>query len=189
MALLVLLNGPPASGKSTIAERLVDRRPLALDLDIDLVRGRLGRWLDDSTTAGLAARALALAMARTHLGGGHDVFVPQFLAQPGFAEELAALAVECDAEFVSIALMIDRDTACSSFAARSDRPTRATHRDAAAMVERSSTPDPIGVMFDRWCNYLDTQPDVVRIDAVRDEIEDTVCAVEQVLADAAGDQN
>jgi len=189
VALLVLLNGPPASGKSTVAERLVDRRPLALNLDIDLVRGQLGRWLDDSTAAGLAARALALAMVRTHLTAGHDVFVPQFLARPGFAEELAAAAVECGAEFVSVALVIDRDTARSSFAARSDQPTEATHRDAAAMVEHSSAPDPIGAMFDRWSDYLDPQQEVERIDAIRDEIDATVHAVEQVLATAAGGES
>ncbi len=184
MALLVLLNGPPASGKSTVARRLVAKRPLALDLDVDLVRGQLGRWLDDSMAAGRAARALALAMARTHLSAGHDVFVPQFVARPGFAEELAATAAECGAAFVSVALMIDRDTARSSFAARSRRPTEVTHRDAAALVEHSSTPDPIGAMFDRWCEYLDGEQDVERIDAVRGEIDATVCAVEQVLADA-----
>lgn len=39
MAMLVLLNGPPASGKSTIAQRLVDSRSLSLNLDIDIVRG------------------------------------------------------------------------------------------------------------------------------------------------------
>ena len=189
MALLVLLNGPPASGKSTVAARLVDRRPLALNLDIDLVRGQLGRWLDDSTAAGLAARALALAMARTHLTAGHDVFVPQFLARPGFAEELAAMAAECGAGFVSVALVIDRDTARSSLAARSREPTEATHRDAAAMVERSAMDDPVGAMFDRWCDYLDTQQHVERIDAVRDEIDATVHAVEQLLATAAGGES
>jgi chloramphenicol 3-O-phosphotransferase len=63
MAVLVLLNGPPATGKSTIAQRFVDARPLALNLDIDVVRGMHGRWLDDPSTAGLTARSLALIMA------------------------------------------------------------------------------------------------------------------------------
>jgi hypothetical protein len=41
MAILILLNGPPASGKSTIAQRFVNTHPLALNLDIDVVRGLL----------------------------------------------------------------------------------------------------------------------------------------------------
>ena len=181
--MLVLLNGPPASGKSTIAARLADVRPLALNLDIDVVRGQLGRWLDDTTEAGLAARALALSMVRTHLSAGHDVFVPQFLARPGLAEQLAEVASECHADFVPIALVIPRETARAAFAARSTEPTDRTHRDAASMVDRASTPDPVGEMFDRFSVYLDDHPSVHRVDAVRGEIEAVVREVERVIAD------
>jgi hypothetical protein len=77
---LVLLNGPPASGKSTLAAAWIASRPLALALDIDLVRGQLGRWRDEPTASGLAARALALSMIHVHLRAGHDVVVPQLVA-------------------------------------------------------------------------------------------------------------
>ncbi|MEE9417560.1 MAG: AAA family ATPase [Acidimicrobiales bacterium] len=46
MTVLVFLNGPPASGKSTLAARFVEQRPLALNLDVDVVRAMLGRWID-----------------------------------------------------------------------------------------------------------------------------------------------
>jgi predicted kinase len=100
--MLVLLNGPPASGKSTLATRLVESRPLALNLDIDVVRGLLGAWIDVPADAGLAARALAVSMARTHLAAGHDVFVPQFLGRVDFITELERLADQCDVRFVEI---------------------------------------------------------------------------------------
>lgn len=44
MARLVLINGAPASGKSTLAQMYVDEHPLTLALDIDVVRAMLGRW-------------------------------------------------------------------------------------------------------------------------------------------------
>ncbi|HTI20015.1 MAG TPA: AAA family ATPase, partial [Kutzneria sp.] len=73
--MLLLLNGPPGVGKSTVAARYVDDHPLALNLDIDVLRAQLGRWQDDLESAGLVARDLAVAMARTHLLAGHDVVV------------------------------------------------------------------------------------------------------------------
>jgi adenylate kinase family enzyme len=62
MPVLVFLNGPPASGKSTIARLFVESRPLALSLDVDDVRSMLGAWLDNPTAAGLRARSIALAI-------------------------------------------------------------------------------------------------------------------------------
>ena len=91
------------SDKSTLAGRLVDVRPLALNLDIDLVRGQLGGWLDQPIEAGLAARAMAISMIKTHLGSGYDVVVPQLLARNDFIEDLENAASETGAEFVEIA--------------------------------------------------------------------------------------
>ncbi|MBA3302830.1 MAG: AAA family ATPase, partial [Acidimicrobiia bacterium] len=41
MPRLILLNGPPGIGKSTLAQRFVDEHPLALNLDLDAVRAML----------------------------------------------------------------------------------------------------------------------------------------------------
>jgi predicted kinase len=60
MPRLVLLNGPPGNGKSTVGRMFAADHPLALCLDIDQVRAMLGRWRDDATEAGLRARAIAL---------------------------------------------------------------------------------------------------------------------------------
>jgi predicted kinase len=64
------VNGPPGVGKSTLARRYLEDHPLALNLDIDRVRGPLGRWSDQPARAGLLARDLSLAMASVHTGPG-----------------------------------------------------------------------------------------------------------------------
>lgn len=179
--MLVLLNGPPASGKSTIAARLVDRRPLALNLDIDVVRGHLGRWLDDPDAAGQAARVLAIAMARTHLVGGYDVIVPQFLGRAAFIDELSVLALDVHATFVEVALVIDRDLARDAFDERSATPRHQAHRDAAALVERSHADDAVGEMFDRYMALIEQRPMARRIEVLRGDIDDTVRRVEREL--------
>jgi predicted kinase len=93
---MIVLNGPPGCGKSTLARMYADEHPLALNLDVDRVRSLIGRWRDDPHAAGLLARAIALAAARVHLAAGHDVVIPQFVARLPFleqAEEVAAKVV------------------------------------------------------------------------------------------------
>jgi predicted kinase len=115
---LVFLNGPPGSGKSTLARRYADDHPPALALDVDRIRAMVGGWRAAPGDAGLLAREIALAAARTHLAAGHDVVVPQLVARPGFPERLAALARECGASFHEVVLLPGRAETFRRFAAR-----------------------------------------------------------------------
>jgi predicted kinase len=181
MATLVLLNGPPASGKSTLAARLIETRPLALNLDIDVVRGLLGAWIDRPADAGLAARALAISMARTHLAAGRDVVVPQFLARVGFIEELEQLADECGVRFVEIALIVDRSTAIRAFSERSRAPSTQSHVDAAELVVRSGSPDAVADMFDTFSAMLEDRPNAHRVDVEIGDIDGTLGRLERAI--------
>jgi predicted kinase len=101
---LILLNGPPAIGKSTLARRYVADNPLALCLDIDEIRCRLGQW-DSHPQSKPLARTLGLQMARTHLANGYRVVVPQLLLRTEFIEELAGAAAEAHVPFTEIVLL------------------------------------------------------------------------------------
>lgn len=86
---LILLNGLPGVGKSTIAKAYVADRPGTLNLDIDVLRTLLGgEW---SETAELG-RSLALSIAQTHLTSGYDVVVPQLVADPAQLARFEAAA-------------------------------------------------------------------------------------------------
>lgn len=181
MATLVLVNGPPASGKSTVAAGLVDRRPLALSLDVDVVRGLLGAWRADPMGAGLAARRVALAMVSAHLGAGHDVVVPQFLARDEFIHQLAAAAHAAHARFVEVALVLTRPQAVEAFARRSAAPTTQQHRDAAADVELAGGVPVLESMYDAYIELLDRRPHVRRIDVVDGDVTGTIDRVEAII--------
>ncbi|MBO3101170.1 AAA family ATPase [Cellulomonas fengjieae] len=172
MPLLVLLHGAPASGKSTLARRWADGRPLALVLDVDVVRSLLGAWQDDPASAGVAARDLALAMARTHLTGGRDVIVPQFLRRTGFADDLASLASEVGAAFVEVELEVGVEMAQRRFDRRSaDLGDVAVHGPLWA---------PMAEIVAAHRELLATRPRVVVVEQVEGDLDETT----RRLADA-----
>jgi predicted kinase len=115
---LIVLNGPPAVGKSTMALMYVDDHPMALRIDVDEVRDWLGAWRQAPQAAGLRARALATAMARDHLRAGHDVVVAQLYGRVDHLDELEAVAKEVGASYHEIVLMSNLASTLERFAQR-----------------------------------------------------------------------
>jgi predicted kinase len=155
---LILLNGPPACGKSTLARRYVEDHPLALNLDVDRVRSLIGRWRDDPPAAGLLVREIALAAAHTHLASGHDVVVPQFLGRMTFIEQLERLAREVGATFHEIVLLDSKENMLRRFVERSRAAAEPAHVEAQAMLERMGGFAELSVMYDRLMSVIAARP-------------------------------
>lgn len=165
---LVLINGAPASGKSTLARLLGLDRDLTLVLDIDTIRGLLTRWEDDPTTAGQAARQLALSMCRTHLSAGNDVVVPQFLQREEFILELASVASDTGARFLELCLVNSPESASAMFAARasSDEPN---HR-AAQLLQESPGADPVSRLYETLIDLVSARPQTILVESIPGDI-------------------
>lgn len=127
MPRLVLINGAPGSGKSTVAATLAQERPLTFALDVDTVKHALGRWDEDALRSGTHARRLSVAMAREQLISGLDIIVGQYLARAPFIEELEGLADECGAQFHEFVLDLDAIALAARLAARVASPDRPEH--------------------------------------------------------------
>ena len=173
MPRLLLINGLPGSGKSTLAARYVADHPLALCLDVDVVRGLLGAWTDRPHDAGLLTRRLALAMAGVVLGEGRDVAVPQFLARPQFIGELEALAGTVGAVFVEVVLVEDPDVAVARLAQRAAGPMTIVQRDAHAMLDRAGGLGTVPEMHRRLHEVLAGRPHARRVEPVPGDVEQT----------------
>ena len=135
MPSLIFLTGAPASGKSTLARRLVAERPLALLLDLDTLRGQLGDWRADPASAGVRAREIGLAIARAQLAAGGDVVVPQFVRRPELVEQFRELASLTGGRFRLVALV----SGAAEAAAR-DQPTRTTRTPSSSSPRRVRRP-------------------------------------------------
>jgi predicted kinase len=127
MPRLVLINGAPGSGKSTMAQALAQERAMTLALDVDVIKHSLGRWDEDPSASGLHARRLALALAEGHLSAGHDVILGQYLARTPFVEDLEVLAKRLDVRFFELVLDLDAATLAVRLASRASDPHRPEH--------------------------------------------------------------
>jgi len=181
VAELVFLTGAPGSGKSTLARRYVDDRPLALLLDIDTLRSHLGAWKSDPGAAGLAARAIALEMARTHLRAGHDVIVPQFVRLPDLVDQFRQVAAESGSRFVLAALVSSPEEAAERFAARAES-SEESHRDAAEM-QRTVWTSSIEDWYAAMIALLSRYEDVRYVRTVAGEIDQTYERLSACLGD------
>ena len=173
MPRLLVLNGPPGIGKTTIAQRYVDAHPFALNVDLDGVRRMLGGWRDQPLEAGALARPLSLALAEAHLRAGHDVVLAQYLGRAEFLAEAESAAARAGAEFVEVVLMVTRDEAVQRFLDRTAAGADPAHVDAGRLVEQVGGRDALERMYDRLLLVLSHRP-AAKVITARDGRQDDV---------------
>lgn len=149
----------------------VNEHPLALNLDIDRIRSLIGRWRDAPETAGLLARPIALAAARTHLSAGHDVVIPQFLGRETFIEHVERLAYEVGADFHEIVLLDSKENTLRAFTERSRAAADSAHVEAQEMLERSGGLNELSAMYDRLLSVLASRPTARVVPITRGQVK------------------
>lgn len=170
---MILLNGPPGIGKSTLAQRYIDDHAGVLNLDIDQLRALVGGSLDNFSETGAIVRPVALAMAATHLGGGRDVIVPQYLGRSSEIERFESAARTQGASFVQIVLMDSKEHALDRFARRGDHDERPWHRQVQQVVASTGGRPLLSSMYDQLADVVRTYPGAVVVPCVEGAIDRT----------------
>ena len=132
MTRLILLNGPPGVGKSTLATRYAGEHAGTLCLDIDVLRTMVGGWADDYARTGTLVRPAALGLLAAYLRESRDVVLPQLIARETELAKLERAAADAGAGFVHVLLDADPAAAVGRFEGRPDAPHTRAVRDLVA---------------------------------------------------------
>lgn len=181
---LVHLNGPPGIGKSTIAALYVERHPGTLNLDIDSLHRLVGGWHDLENDTHELLRPVALAMATTHLRGGRDVVLPQYLARLVEIDAFENVAREQGAKFGEFVLLGSKRESIERFdrRARDDDDPWVQHNHR--LVEQRGGQVLLESMWDELFEVVRRRPSAVVIQCELGAIEKTY---ELVIAAIAAD--
>jgi len=134
--------------------------PGALNLDIDRLRALIGGWRERFAETGEIVRPLALGMAGTHLRGGRDVVMPQYLGRLSEIERFEAAAHDAGAAFCEIVLMDTKEHALERFGRRGDDgdDEAVWHHYVQELVERSGGQALLARMYDQLTAVLAARP-------------------------------
>lgn len=179
VAKLIVVNGPPGIGKSTIAERYATTHFLTLWLDTDQIRGLIGGWEQARERAGRAARSLVVRMAHEHLSSGMDVIVSQLYGSFDDLQRLEDTARRTKAEFIEVVLIDNRSRAAQRFVERGGPKTK-------AFDEEDPTTGFLQ-LYDRLMAMAKERPQAAFVDSVPGQVDQTYQAFSNALRDSLAD--
>lgn len=175
---LILLNGNPGMGKSTLAQRYIDNHPMALNLDIDNIWFMMGGWRTEPKADVLRFK-YAHTIAAMHLLEGCDVIVPQIIETTERYEEFENLAVNHNAELHEILLRAPVENAIERFKARARAEGFADGFRPGGITDRGGREAFLAQRYNNVLAAAATRPNIVVIESIEGDIAD---AYQQLLS-------
>lgn len=171
-------------GKSTIARRLRDDRPLSLLVDFDELWLLIGGWQDDGRSQQLAIAA-GLAMARAHLQAGYDVVAAQLAVAEDWFADIDAIVSETAATSREIVLLGHPERVATQFRERRAARTRAGVSDVSNNIPDGRVEEVIAWATDELAAIAAARPHTMVITTDGD-VDSTYLRVTEALRSSRG---
>jgi hypothetical protein len=126
-------------------------------------------------------------MASTHLAGGRDVVLPQYLARVEEIERFERVARDCGAEFREVVLLDDKAASISRFCSSKDVSEWAEHN--RQVVAEQGGPAFLAAMYDRLMEVLQLRRAAMVVRSEPEAVEATYAALNAALSRAEAQQS
>jgi predicted kinase len=180
--LLLLLNGLPATGKSTLARAHASEQPNVRVLELDAVVASVAADIGAARDPWPVAWQVALDSIGVLLAGGTDVVFPQCVTATADVQRLADAAAAADAAFVHVVLAGGSpEQAARRFHARTERAETPQHRDApSALPGRGSVAE--FASLQAALDVVAQWPGTIALTVVDGDVAATCALLDQAIA-------
>jgi membrane glycosyltransferase len=118
-------------------------------------------------------------MASTHLGGGRDVILPQYLARLDEIDAFEKVAHEQRADFREVVLLDEKAESVARFDRRRDDSAWGEHN--RRLVALQGGPVMLAAMYDQLVEIVQLRPAAAVVRSEPEAVEDTYASLLQVL--------
>jgi predicted kinase len=170
---LILLNGNPGMGKTTLAQRYVDEHPMTLNLDIDNIWIMMGQWQASRPHSEIQKLKYAYALANMHLADGYSVIVPNLMETTEQYEVFERIAAANKALFKEVVLLSTQTDAIERCKARAKKQGHADGFRPGGILDTSGREQKLASMHENMIATIALRPNIARIDSVEHDIDGT----------------
>ncbi len=170
---LILLNGNPGMGKTTLAKRYVDEHPMTLNLDIDQLWIMMGQWQASRPHSDVQKLKYAYAIADMHLADGYDVIAPDMIQTVEQYEAFERIARANHAVFKEVVLLTSPDDAVERCKTRARGMGYADGFRPGGVLDTSGREKQLLSMYENVLSVIAGRPHVIRIESIEHDIDGT----------------
>lgn len=170
---LILLNGNPGMGKTTLAERYVKEHPMALNLDIDNIWIMMGGWDSPGSDSNRLKFKYAQTIAAMHLAEGYDVIVPQLMQNVVDYEAFEQIAQDNNATLKEVVLLSTVDDAIERCKTRARSMGHPDGFRPGGVLDSGGREKMLRSMHTNMVSAITQRPSITQIVSVEDDIVGT----------------